>query len=359
MENGKWKMENGKWKKFFYFPFSIIKLMNKIALAVHGGAGTILKSLMTDELEREYRNGLQSALEIGWNILQNGGNALDAVEATVVELENFPLFNAGRGSVFTHDGKNEMDAAIMDGKNLKAGAIAFVRNAKNPIKLARLVMEKTEHVLLGGEGANEFARQMNVEFEPDEYFFTDIRYEQLFKAREEGRVQLDHTMEEVESPKSQVQSKNGDNNSETWDVGLGTKNLGTVGAVACDKDGNVAAATSTGGMTNKKFGRIGDTPIIGAGNYADNRTCAVSCTGHGEFFMIGVTAYDLAARMKYKNLSLEQAARETIEHLTEIGGEGGLIAVDAKGNIALPFNSDGMYRGFVKSDGEIVVEIYR
>ncbi|MGC2238469.1 MAG: isoaspartyl peptidase/L-asparaginase [Pyrinomonadaceae bacterium] len=339
--------------------------MSKIALAIHGGAGTILKSLMTGELEREYRNGLQSALETGWNILQKGGNALDTVEATVVELENFHLFNAGKGSVFTHDGKNEMDACLMDGKTLRAGAVAFVRHIKNPIKLARLVMEKTEHVLLAGEGANEFARDMNVELETDEYFFTDFRYEQLLKAREEGRVQLDHTIdepeiiEEVESPESQVPSENNGNNSETSDLKLGTKNLGTVGAVACDSDGNLAAATSTGGMTNKKFGRIGDTPIIGAGSYADNATCAVSCTGHGEFFMLGVTAFDLAARMKYKNLKLEQAARETIDYLTEIGGEGGLIAVDALGNVALPFNSDGMYRGFVKEDGEIVVEIYR
>ncbi len=333
--------------------------MNKIALAIHGGAGTILKSLMTEELESEYRNGLQSALETGWNILQKGGNALDTVEATVVELENFHLFNAGKGSVFTHEGKNEMDACLMDGKTLRAGAVSFVRHIKNPIKLARLVMEKTEHVLLAGEGANEFAREMNVEFETDEYFFTDFRYEQLLKAREEGRVQLDHTIEEIGSPKSQVPGENDSNELAALDLGLGTKNLGTVGAVACDSGGNVAAATSTGGMTNKKFGRIGDTPIIGAGNYADNRTCAVSCTGHGEFFMLGVTAYDLAARMKYKNLNLEQAARETIDYLTEIGGEGGLIAVDAKGNVALPFNSEGMYRGFVKNNGEIVVEIYK
>ncbi|MET0751964.1 MAG: isoaspartyl peptidase/L-asparaginase [Pyrinomonadaceae bacterium] len=326
--------------------------MSKIALAIHGGAGTILKSLMTGELESEYRNGLKSALETGWNILQKGGNALDTVEATVVELENFHLFNAGKGSVFTHDGKNEMDACLMDGKTLRAGAVAFVRHIKNPIRLARLVMEKTEHVLLAGEGANEFAREMNVELETDEYFFTDFRYEQLLKAREEGRVQLDHAIdepeiiEEVEIQDSKFKMQN-------------SKPLGTVGAVACDSGGNVAAATSTGGMTNKKFGRIGDTPIIGAGNYADNATCAVSCTGHGEFFMLGVTAYDLAARMKYKNLNLEQAARETIDYLTEIGGEGGLIAVDALGNVALPFNSDGMYRGFVAADGEFVVEIYK
>jgi beta-aspartyl-peptidase (threonine type) len=338
--------------------------MNKIALAIHGGAGTILKSLMTGELEREYRDGLQNALETGWRILQKGGSALDAVEATVVELENFHLFNAGRGSVFTHDGKNEMDACLMDGKTLRAGAVAFVRHVKNPVKLARLVMEKTEHVLLAGEGANEFALEMNVEFETDEYFFTEFRHEQLLKAREEGRVQLDHTIDEpelIEEEKIQdSRFKIQDSESENRKSQIANrKSLGTVGAAACDENGNVAAATSTGGMTNKKFGRIGDTPIIGAGNYADNKTCAVSCTGHGEFFMLGVTAYDVAARMKYKNLGLEQAARETIEGLTEIGGEGGLIAVDALGNVALPFNSDGMYRGFITADGEMVVEIYK
>lgn len=333
---------------FFRF---LLMFMNKIALAIHGGAGTILKSSMTEDVEKEYRNALQLALETGLNILQKGGNSLDAVESAVVELENFPLFNAGRGAVFTHDGKNEMDACLMNGKTLRAGAVAFVRQVKNPVKLARLVMEKTPHVLLAGEGANEFALEMKVEFETDEYFYTDFRYEQLIKAREEGVIQLDHSAEGAESI--------GDGKLEPEIELSRQKSLGTVGAVACDRDGNVAAATSTGGMTNKKFGRIGDTPIVGSGTYADNQTCAVSCTGHGEFFMLGVTAYDIAARMKYKNLNLEQAASETIEHLTTIGGEGGLIAVDAFGNVALPFNSEGMYRGFVKNDGRIVVEIYR
>jgi len=335
--------------------------MNKIALAIHGGAGTILKSLMTEALEREYRDGLQNALEKGWNILQKGGSALDSVEATVVELENFHLFNAGRGSVFTHDGKNEMDACLMDGKTLRAGAVAFVRHVKNPVRLARLVMEKTEHVLLAGEGANEFALEQNIEFETDDYFFTDFRYEQLLKAREEGRVRLDHTIDEPEIIEEEETRRKGDEETTTNRKSQITnrKSLGTVGAVACDENGNVAAATSTGGMTNKKFGRIGDTPIIGAGNYADNKTCAVSCTGHGEFFMLGVTAYDVAARMKYKNLGLEQAARESIEGLTEIGGEGGLIAVDALGNVSLPFNSDGMYRGFITAGGKPTIEIYR
>jgi beta-aspartyl-peptidase (threonine type) len=323
---------------------------NKIALAVHGGAGTILKSLMTKELEKEYRDGLKKSLETGWQILLKNGSALDAVEASVVELENFPLFNAGRGSVFTNEGKNEMDASIMDGKTLRAGAVAFVKNVVNPIKLARLVMEKTEHILLAGDGANQFAREMKVELADDAYFYTDFRYEQLIKAREEGTIQLDHTIEEQKLIEEDENSKFKIQNS---------KPVGTVGAVACDFSGNVAAATSTGGMTNKKFGRIGDTPLIGAGTFADSQSCAVSCTGHGEFFMLASTAFDVSARMKYKNLSLENAARESVEYLSKIGGEGGLIAVDARGNFALEFNSDGMYRGFITENGEIKIEIYR
>ena len=361
--------------------------MSKIALAIHGGAGTILKSAMTPELEIEYRCGLENALRSGWEILNRGGSAMDAVEASVASLEDFPLFNAGRGSVFTHDGKNEMDAAIMDGAKLRAGAVAFVRNVKNPIKLARLVMRRTEHILLAGDGANQFARQMGVETADDAYFFTEHRYEQLLRAREQGVVQLDHTDEEqqiieeaVENPPAGLLStaetlagvgsssvgksfKPGDTNgdglaSASGDTAENTKPLGTVGAVACDSTGKLAAATSTGGMTNKKFGRIGDTALIGLGTYADDRV-AVSCTGHGEYFMLGVTAYDVAARMKYKNLGLETAADETIARLTSIGGEGGLIAVDALGNFVLPFNSEGMYRGFVGADGLIQVDIYR
>lgn len=331
--------------------------MAKIVLAIHGGAGTISRSAMTAELERDYRDGLETALRAGWEILQKGGSSLDAVETAVASLEDFPLFNAGRGSVFTHEGKNEMDAAIMDGANLKAGAVAFVKNIKNPVKLARLVMERTEHVLLAGDGANEFAMQMGVETEPDEYFFTEHRWQQLMEAIAAGRVQMDHAAE-VQSPKSKVQSQSDSEGLGTLDMGHGTKPKGTVGSVACDANGNLAAATSTGGMTNKKFGRVGDTALVGAGTYADE-VCAVSCTGHGEYFMLGVTAYDVAARMKYKGLTLETAANETIARLTEIGGEGGLIAVDTIGSIVMPFNSDGMYRGFVSSEGKINVDIYR
>jgi beta-aspartyl-peptidase (threonine type) len=317
--------------------------MGKLALAIHGGAGTILRSAMTPELEAEYRSGLEVALKAGWSVLEGRGSALGAVETAVVSLEDFPLFNAGRGSVFTHEGKNEMDAAIMDGSTLKAGAVAFVRNVKNPISLARLVMEKTEHVLLAGDGAIQFAEEMGVELRDNSYFFTQHRWQQLEEAIAAGRVQLDHSVqgEISDDRKSQIANR---------------KSLGTVGAVACDSKGRLAAATSTGGMTNKKFGRVGDTPIIGSGNYADD-TCAVSCTGHGEYFMLGVTAYDVAARMKYKGLSLKEAANETIGHLTSIGGEGGLIAVDAQGNVALQFNSEGMYRGS-SVDGQPLIDIY-
>ncbi len=331
----------------------------KIALAVHGGAGTILKSEMTAEIEAEYRGGLKIALTAGWNILQKGGSALDAAEAAVVELENFPLFNAGRGAVFTHAGKNEMDACLMEGESHRAGAVASVRNIKNPVKLARLVLEKSEHILLAGEGANEFAAEMKIETAADNYFFTDIRYRQLLEARAAGVVRLDHTIEKRNLPDKSGFNGVGsqDSSVENSKVKM-SKPIGTVGAVACDLNGSVAAATSTGGMTNKRYGRIGDTPLPGAGTYADNKTCAVSCTGHGEFFMRSVAAYDVAALMKYKNLSLNEAANEVIEKLRSVGGEGGLIAVDAKGNVALPFNSSGMYRGFITSGGEMNIKIY-
>jgi beta-aspartyl-peptidase (threonine type) len=355
--------------------------MSNIAIAIHGGAGTILKSTMTPELEREYRGGLEEALGVGWNILASGASALDAVEQAVCSLEDFHLFNAGRGAVFTHEGNNEMDASIMDGRTLDAGAIAFVRNVKNPIRLARLVMDKTPHVLLAAEGANQFAKEMGVAFEPDEYFYTDHRWKQLQDAIASGTVELDHT---GETPRQET----GDRRPESVPgavaagdlsappaVASGSmasyqtsddpkskiqipKSKGTVGAVACDNSGNLAAATSTGGMTNKKFGRVGDTALIGSGTYADNAACAFSCTGHGEFFILGVTAFDVAARMKYKGLDLQTAADETLARLTEIGGDGGFIAVDAEGNIVLPFNCDGMYRGY-RTATATAIQIYR
>jgi len=307
--------------------------MNKFSIAIHGGAGTILRSLMTKEKEERYTNGLRAALDKGYNLLEKGASSLDAVEAAVVELENNPLFNAGLGSVFTHDGTHEMDASIMRGDTLEAGAVAGVRGVQNPVILSRLVMEKTEHVMLCGKGAEDFARSVNAPFQPDEYFHDAFRHAQWQEALKEDRVQLDHSE---------------------------GKKFGTVGAVALDVHGNLAAATSTGGMTNKKFGRAGDSPIIGAGTYANNKTCAVSCTGHGEFFIRAVVAYDVSCLMEYKGLSLEDACRTVVnDKLVKFGGEGGLIAVDALGNVCLPFNSEGMYRGWRKNGEDGVVRIYK
>ena len=290
-----------------------------------------MRSSMIPSLQEQYEQGLQSALEAGYGILTNGGSSLDAVEAAVIVLENFPLFNAGRGSVYNNLGKHEMDAAIMNGKTLEAGAVSGISNVKNPVQLARKVMEQSEHVLLTGPGAEQFAKMQNVEFASDEYFYNAARYDQWQQAMKANVVQLDHT----------------------------EKKFGTVGAVALDQHGNLAAATSTGGMTNKKFGRMGDSPIIGAGTYANNATCAISCTGHGELFIRAVVAHDISCLMEYKGLSLQDACNVVVhDKLIKISGEGGLIAVDSLGNTAMPFNSDGMYRGY-RNAKESVVQIYR
>lgn len=307
-------------------------MSKKIALALHGGAGTILKSSMTESLQNEYEMGLQNALDAGYHVLENGGHALDAVEATVIALENFPLFNAGRGSVFNHDGKHEMDASIMNGKNLKAGAVCGVTGIKNSITLARKVMDESEHVMLCSEGALQFAKQKGIAFENEDYFFNQLRYDQWQEALKEDKIQLDHS----------------------------DKKFGTVGAVALDINGNLAAATSTGGMTNKKFGRIGDSPIIGAGTYANDKTCAISCTGHGELFIRSVVAYDISCLMEYKGLTLQQACDIVVhDKLIKIGGEGGLVAVDHSGNIYMPFNSEGMYRACKSNEGKMELKIYK
>lgn len=313
--------------------------MSKYAIAIHGGAGTILKSTMTPEKELAYNSALRDAIEAGEAILKYGGAALDAVERAVVCLENNPLFNAGKGAVFTHNGKHEMDASLMDGHNLKAGAVAGVSNVKNPISLARAVMEDSEHVLLAGAGAMEFAKKVNAEFANDEYFFVQMRYDQLQQAIKNDSVILDHTEGDQEN---------------------GERKFGTVGAVAIDMKGNLAAATSTGGMTNKKHGRIGDSPLIGAGTYANNNTCAISCTGHGELFIRSVVAYDISCLMEYKGLSLKQACDIVVmDKLVKIGGEGGLVAIDKNGHIELPFNSEGMYRAKKSSDEELFIGIYK
>lgn len=305
---------------------------------MHGGAGTILRTQMNSEKESLYTNALKEAVLVGEAILLNDGLALDAVEAVVKQLEDNPLFNAGKGSVFTHEGKNEMDASIMDGKTLKAGAISSVMHIRNPVTLARAVMEHTEHVFLSGSGAVDFARERGLKLESDDYFFVQYRYDQLKRARESDTIVLDHTaIKEIDE-----------------------KKFGTVGAVALDVYGNLAAATSTGGMTNKKHGRIGDSPIIGAGTYANNNTCAISCTGHGEFFIRSVVAYDISCLMEYKGLSLKDACNLVVkDKLVKMGGEGGLIAIDKDGNIQMPFNTEGMYRACKNSDEDLVIGIYQ
>ena len=309
--------------------------MRAFSLAIHGGAGTLVRGKMTPEMETAYISALKIALNKGYEILRNGGSAIDSVERAVVALENSPLFNAGKGSVFTADETHEMDASIMDGKTLNAGAVTLISGIKNPISLARDVMEKSEHVFLAGKGAMEFAKKLNYKIENDAYFFDEFRHQQWLEIKDTDTFQLDHSVKK-------------------------DSKFGTVGAVACDKNGNIAAATSTGGMTNKRFGRVGDSPMIGSGNYASDITCAVSCTGSGEFFIKGVVAYDVSCLMEFKGMSLKEATAEVINHrILKIGGDGGLIAVDAQGNIAMPFNTEGMYRASKSSVGKTEIAIYR
>ena len=318
----------------------------KFTLVIHGGAGTILKKNMTPEREKQYQAALEQALQAGYTILNRGGTALDAVEAAVKIMEDSPLFNAGKGAVFTNEGRNELDAAIMNGKTLEAGAIASVTTIKNPISAARAVMEKSEHVMMIGPGAEKFAQQQGLEIVDPSYFYTEDRWRGLQRARQQDstKTELDHGNKKTSGV---AQPGNRDDK------------YGTVGAVALDKMGNMAAATSTGGMTNKKFGRVGDVPIIGAGTYANNTTCAISCTGWGEFFIRLVVAKTVSDLMEYKGWNLKQATDELImKKVPQLGGDGGLIAVDKDGNVVMPFNTAGMYRGYIKSDGKPVVKIY-
>ena len=307
------------------------------AIVIHGGAGTITRADLTPAQDSAYRAALNAALDIGEEILKSGGDAIDAVEQTIHYLEDSPLFNAGKGAVFTNEGRNEMDASIMVGTDRMAGAVGGVSNVKHPISAARAVMERSPHVLLTGKGAEQFAQESGLEIVDPSYFFTQRRWDALerAKAREEregeAQVELDHD----------------------------DRKKGTVGCVALDKNGQIVAGTSTGGMTNKRWNRLGDSPIMGAGTFADNATCGVSCTGHGEYFIRWAVAYDVAARMAYKGLGLNAAATEVVnEELVKAGGEGGLIALDKYGNVAMPFNSEGMYRGYAKP-GERVVAIYQ
>ncbi|PCJ28089.1 MAG: beta-aspartyl-peptidase [Flavobacteriales bacterium] len=320
-------------------------MKQNFAIVIHGGAGTILKKNLSDEKEKAYRDKLNEALNAGYKVLEDGGSSTDAVEAAINIMEDSPLFNAGKGAVFTNAGTNEMDASIMEGKDLNAGAVGGVSTIKNPITAARLVMEKSQHVMLTGKGADEFAKINGLEIEDSNYFFNQKRYDQLQKIKESEKIQLDHSEDDegyLIDPEALKDSK-----------------FGTVGAVALDKNGNITAATSTGGMTNKKYGRVGDSPIIGAGTYANNKTCGVSCTGHGEYFIRKVVAYDVSALMEYKGMSLQDAANYIInDKMVKFGGSGGLIALDTDGNIAMPFNTKGMYRGYKKSSKETVVKIF-
>ncbi|MEL7536299.1 MAG: isoaspartyl peptidase/L-asparaginase [Pseudomonadota bacterium] len=304
-----------------------------VAIAIHGGAGTIERSELSADEERQIRLTLETALRAGHQRLENGASALDAIEAAIVILEDSPFFNAGRGAVFTHRGANELDASIMDGATRNAGAVAGVSHIRNPILLARRVMDESPHVLLSGEGAEEFALDQGFELIPGRYFHTERRWEQLERARRQATSSMPVPPAEFR--------------------------FGTVGAVALDKNGNIAAGTSTGGMTNKRYGRIGDSPLIGAGTYADNDTCAVSSTGHGEYFIRAAVAHDIAAQMRYADRDLVTATRDVVHNrLLKLGGSGGVIAMDRAGNIALEHNTPGMYRGSIDTDGTVTTAIY-
>ena len=320
--------------KTLLFSFALLLIavigfgQQKYALVIHGGAGVMSKDKISEERRAEYKTKLNEALNIGDKMLKNGAAASKVVVEVIKILEDSPLFNAGKGAVFTHDGVNELDASIMEGKTLNAGAVAGVCDIKNPITAALEVMNNSVHVFLSGEGASAFAKQQGLDIVPNKYFFTESRYQSLQRLLKKER---EHTKKD---------------------------NMGTVGCAVLDMHGNLCAGTSTGGMTNKKYGRIGDAPIIGAGTYANNKTCAVSCTGHGEYYIRLGFARDISAMMEYKDLNIIDACREEIKKLSELKGTGGVIGVDAKGNIAMEFNTSGMFRGYVKSSGEREVAIF-
>lgn len=302
------------------------------ALAIHGGCGNVARGRFNAEQEQAYFAALHESLQAGDQILKKGGSSLDAIEYAIRVMEDAPLFNAGRGSVFTHDGKQEMDASVMEGKTVKAGSVAGVTQLRHPVSAARAVMDHSTHVMLIGAGAEAFARQQNLEFVTSDWLFDQTRWEQYQQALGEDRQFMDHASDD--------------------------QKYGTVGAVALDRDGNLASGSSTGGITNKKHGRVGDSPIIGAGVYANNHTCAVSCTGEGEYFLRDVTAHRISALMEYGGHNLKNAATAAMTSLQDIGGTGGFIAVDRFGNIEMPFNTAGMFRGAVKEEGELVVKMY-
>ncbi len=328
----------------------------RLGFVIHGGAGVIRRGDLSAEQEKAYRDKLEEAVLTGYKALQNGKSSLDAVQIAINLLEDSPLFNAGKGAVFTHDGKNELDASIMDGKTLGAGAAAGLHHVKNPITLARAVMEKSPHVMLAGDGAEQFAKEQNIVLVPEKYFFVQSRWDALQKILQEEKSK------ETVAPNAKVQSLNYENHF--LDLMTATQKLpenkfGTVGAVALDKDGDLAAGTSTGGMTNKKFGRIGDAPVIGAGTYADDKTCAISATGWGEYFIRLGVARDISALMEYRALPIQDAVDLEMNKVKTLGGDGGVIAIDRFGNIGISFNSDGMYRAYIDVNGKPIVEIYK
>lgn len=315
--------------------------MKGFGIVLHGGAGTIIKEYTSDSLENAYKSKLEEAIRAGHSILEKGGSSLDAVTATINILEDSPLFNAGRGAVFTHEGRNELDASIMDGATLKAGAVAGVRHIKNPINLARDVMDKSPHVMLYGAGAEVFAQGLGYQMMDTSYFYTQKQYDIL--------KDVIRRQKEKEAKKVAYN-----------DPILNDYKFGTVGCVALDKSGNLAAGTSTGGMTNKRWNRIGDSPIIGAGTYANNATCAVSATGWGEYFIRSAAAYDISALMDYKGLSLKDAAMEVIQNkIPNLGGDGGIVAIDKNGNMTMEFNTAGMFRASMNSKGEMMIGMYK
>ncbi len=343
----------------------------RLGFVIHGGAGVIRRGSLTPEREKAFRAALEEALLAGYKILQSGQPSMDAVEAAIKILEDNPLFNAGKGAVFTNEGKNELDASVMDGKTLMAGAVAGLRHVKNPIMLARAVMEKSPHVMMVGDGAEKFAKEQNIELVPEKYFFTQERWDSLQRIlkeekskAQEQKPKVQNSKSKVQGTKFKVQSSNIENQTSyspflTSHAQLPINKFGTVGAVALDKNGNLAAGTSTGGMTNKRFGRVGDAPIIGAGTFANNETCAVSATGWGEYFIRLGVARDISALMEYRALPVQQAADLVMDKVKTLGGDGGVIAIDKFGNIGISFNSEGMYRAYIDVNGKPVVEIYK
>lgn len=317
--------------------------VNDFAIIIHGGAGTILKKNMTDEKEAAYKAKLEEAIKVGHTILKNGGTSQEAVIKTIQVMEESPLFNAGKGAVFTNAGTNELDASFMDGKTLNAGAVAGVKDVKSPIELAVKVMTDSEHVMLSGEGASTFAKEKGLEIVDPSYFYTERRFKSLQRIIDREKTQLDHD----------------DKTAVFYDSDIKNAKFGTVGCVALDKNGNIAAGTSTGGMTNKRWGRIGDAPIIGSGTYANNNTCGVSSTGWGEYFIRSQVAYDISAQMEYLQKSLKEATTDVIQNkLTKLGGTGGVVALDKNGNMSFEFNTAGMYRASMNDKGDLVIKIY-